>query len=237
MKPIVVIEQEYSLRGLGLLGERLDAWGLPYRRFRAWEEPIDELDVGELAAVIPMGGNGHAWEAERFPVLRSEQRLLREAVQAGVPVLGICLGGQLLASALGGEVRATEEPEIGWLAITPTDGAGEDPVLAVLEQPTGVYQWHNDVFEPPAGARLLATSEGSPNQAFRMDGADAWGIQFHPEVTPELFELWIARHPAEVTEAGVDVEALRSAVYAGARESLPFCTALFDAFIERVRAS
>jgi GMP synthase (glutamine-hydrolysing) len=235
MKPILVIEQEYSLRGLGLLGDRLEASGLPYRRFRAWDEPIDALQPRDFAAIIPLGGNGHAWEADRVPALRSERLLLREAVEEGVPVFGVCLGGQLLASALGGHVRAAEEAEIGWLEISPTGDAGADPVFRVLERATGVYQWHMDVFEPPPGATLLASSEASPNQAFRADGAEAWGIQFHPEVTPNLFELWISRHPEEVAESGVDIEALRSAVYRGAEESLSFCAALFDAFIDRVR--
>jgi GMP synthase (glutamine-hydrolysing) len=237
MKPTLVIEQEYSLRGLGLLGERLDASGLPYRAVPAWEEPIDGLDVRDFAAIIAMGGTAHAWEADVFPTLRNQQRLLRQAVEAEVPVLGICLGGQLLASALGGVVRSAEEPEIGWLEITPTDAAREDPIFCLLEQAAGVYQWHEDVFEPPAGASLLATSEAAPNQAFRVDGAEAWGIQFHPETTPELWELWIARNPAEVEEAGVDIEVLRSAVYEGARQSLLFCTAFFDAFITQVRGA
>lgn len=236
MKPVLVIEQEYSLRGLGLLGERLDESGLTYRNLRAWEEPIDGLGAHDFAAIIPMGGTAHAWEADRVPVLRNQQRLLGDAVDAGVPVLGICLGGQLLASALGGVVRAAGEPEIGWLEIAPTDGAREDPIFRVLERRAGVYQWHHDVTEPPTGARVLATSEAVSNQAFRVDGAEAWGIQFHPETTPELWEHWIASNPAEVEASGVDVEALRKAVYQGARESLSFCTALFDAFIDRVRS-
>jgi GMP synthase-like glutamine amidotransferase len=236
MKPVLVVEQEYSLRGLGLLGERLDASGLPYHRLGVWQDSVADLDARDFAAVIPMGGKAHVWDAERVPVLRGQLPFLRQAVEAEVPVFGICLGGQLLARAVGGAVRAAEEPEIGWLQITPTDDAREDPVFRVLDRSAGVYQWHLDVFEPPAGARVLATSAAAPNQAFRVDGADAWGIQFHPETTPELFELWIARNASEVKEAGVDVEALRAAVYKGAKESLRFCTALFDAFIDRVRA-
>jgi GMP synthase (glutamine-hydrolysing) len=151
-------------------------------------------------------------------------------------VFGICLGGQLLARALGGDVRTADEPERGWLHIEPTDAAHDDPVFRLLDTPVGVYQWHNDVFEPPPGSRVLATSAGAPNQAYRVDGAEAWGIQFHPEATPELWELWIARHPVEVEEAGIDVDALRTEVYRGAEKSLAFRTALFDAFIDRTRA-
>jgi GMP synthase-like glutamine amidotransferase len=237
VKPILVIEQEYSLRGLGLLGERLDASRLPYRRLRAWDEAIDELEAGDFAAIIPMGGNAHAWDEDRVPTLRAERLLLREAVERGVPVLGICLGGQLLARALGGEVRAADEPEIGWREIVPTKSARNDPIFRLLDSRAGVYQWHHDVFEPPPGSTVLASSEAVPNQAFRVDGTEAWGIQFHPEATPALWELWIARHPAEVAEAGVDVDALRTAVYRGAEESLAFRTAFFDAFIDSARRS
>jgi GMP synthase-like glutamine amidotransferase len=233
VKPILVIEQEYSLRGIGLLGERLDASGLPYRRFRAWEERIEDLEAGDFAAVIPLGGNAHAWDEDGTATLRPQRLLLRQAVEDGVPVFGICLGGQLLARALGGDVRTADEPERGWLEITPTEAAQDDPIFRLLDAPVGVYQWHNDVFEPPPGAQVLATSAGAPNQAYRVDGTEAWGIQFHPEATPELWELWIARHPVEVEESGIDVDALRTAVYQGAAASLAFRTALFDAFIDR----
>ena len=235
MKPILVIEQEHSLRGLGLLGERLEASGLLYRSLRAWDEPIEDVDVDDIGALIPLGGNAHAYDEEAVPLLRSERLLLEKAVERGVPVLGICLGAQVLTRALGGEVKRASEPERGWLEITPTEAAAEDPLFGHLEEPTGVYQWHYDVFEPPPGAQVLARSARFPNQAFRVGGADAWGIQFHPEATPELWELWIERHPVEVAESGVDVEALRKEVYRGAEKSLGFRTSFFDAFIDRVR--
>jgi GMP synthase (glutamine-hydrolysing) len=235
MRPVLVIEQEHSLRGLGLLGERLDGSGLPYRSLRAWDERVEDLDVRDFAAIIPMGGNAHAWDEDGVPLLKAERLLLRNAVEEDVPVFGICLGAQLLARALGGEVRTAAEPEIGWIDIVPTEEAPHDPIFRHLTNPTGVYQWHYDVFEPPAGARVLAQSALAPNQAFRIDGAEAWGIQFHPEATPELWELWIARHPDEVREAGVDVDALRASVYKGAEESLAVRAALFDAFLDRAR--
>jgi GMP synthase (glutamine-hydrolysing) len=235
VKPILVIEQEHSLRGLGLLGERLEASGLLYRSLRAWDERIEDVDVDDIGALIPLGGNAHAYDEEAVPLLRSERLLLEKAVERAVPVLGICLGAQVLTRALGGEVKRASEPERGWLEITPTEAAAEDPLFGHLEEPTGVYQWHYDVFEPPPRAQVLARSARFPNQAFRVEGADAWGIQFHPEATPELWELWIARHPAEVAESGVDVEALRKEVYRGAEKSLGFRTSFFDAFIDRVR--
>jgi len=235
MPPVLVIEQEHSLRGLGLLGDRLDASGLPYRRLRGWDEPLEDLDARDFSAIIAMGGNAHAWE-EKVPLLQAERGLLHDAVEKGVPVLGICLGGQLLARALGGDVREAEQPEIGWLDIAPTEDAAEDPVLGHMTAPTGVYQWHHDVIELPPGALRLASSPLAENQAFRADGEDAWGIQFHPEVDAQLFETWISRHPEEVREASVDVDRLRATVRRGIEKSLPFQVRLFDAFLGLVRA-
>ena len=175
-------------------------------------------------------------QASSIPVLATQQVLLRDAVETDVPVFGICLGGQLLAGALGGEVRPAGEPERGWLEIAPSDSARDDPIFGILERATGVYTWHDDVFDPPPGSRVLASTPAAPNQAFRIDGTDAWGIQFHPETTPALWELWMARHPREVEEAGVDVEAMRREVYAGSERSHSFRAGLFDAFINRVRS-
>jgi len=235
VKPILVIEQEHPLRGLGLLGERLEASGLPYRSLRAWDERIEDVGVDDIGALIPLGGTAHAWDEDAVPLLRSERLLLQRAVEKALPVLGICLGAQVLTRALGGDVKRAAQPERGWLEIMPTVAAADDPLFGHLEEPTGVYQWHDDVFEPPPGAQVLAKSAQVPNQAFRVEDTDVWGIQFHPEATPELWELWIARHPVEVADSGVDVGALRTAVYAGAEKSLAFRTRFFDAFIDRVR--
>jgi GMP synthase (glutamine-hydrolysing) len=235
VKPVLVVEQERSLEGLGLLGDRLDASGLPYRRLKLWESSFDGLRADEFAGIVPMGGNSHAWEEECRPFLRAERLFLGEAVERGVPVLGICLGAQVLARALGAEVGPGADPEIGWREIEPTDDAAGDPLFGHLTAPEGVYQWHHDGFELPEGARRLASSPLYPNQAFRVDGADAWGIQFHPEVDPEIFEVWIGRHPDEVREAGVDVAELREKVYTGAARSWPFRAGLFDNFLGLVR--
>jgi GMP synthase (glutamine-hydrolysing) len=232
VRPVLVIEQELALEGLGFLGERLEASGLPYRRLQLWREDLGGLRARDFSAIVPLGGNAHAWQESDYPFLRRERLLLADALEEGAPVLGICLGAQLLARALGAEVRTAEAPEIGWLPIAPTAEARNDPLFGHLTAPTGVYQWHHDVFELPAGARLLATSERFENQAFRA--GDAWGVQFHPEVDPETFEVWIANHPGAAEANGIDEETLRESVWREAEASRPFRARLFDAFFELV---
>lgn len=234
MLPILAIEQEERLEGLGALGPRLEASGLPYRRLQTWREDMAGVRASEFGAIVPLGGNMHAWDESAHSFLAEERRLLREAADEGVPVLGICLGAQLLARALGAEVRQGDAPEIGWLDVSPTAEAADDPVFERLDGPTGVYHWHMDAFDLPPGAVRLASSEQYPNQAFRY--GDAWGIQFHPEVDLEQFSIWIANHPGAAAANGIDEDEMREDVRRGTadRRSHEFRVGLFDAFLERI---
>lgn len=229
MRPVLVIEQDERLEGLGVLGRRLEARGLPYRRLQAWREGMAKLRAEAFAGIVAMGGNMHAWDAEAHPFLRDEHRLLAEAVEAEVPTLGICLGAQVLARALGARVFTAGEAEVGWLEVAPTPAAASDPLLAALERPAGVMQWHVDAFELPAGATLLASSKTCENQAFRA--GMAWGVQFHPEVDAEQFEIWFARHAREAAELGIDGERLTAEVRRGSAASRRVRERLIDAFL------
>lgn len=230
-----MIEQEVRLAGQGALGERLAASGLPVRPLRTWEESLEGLRARDFSAIVPLGSNASAWQEDEYPFLRPQRELLAEAVDEGVPVLGICFGAQLLARALGGEVYAADSPEIGWCEIVPTGAAADDPVLGHAEGRTGVYQFHLDTFSLPDGAVLLASSDRFRNQAFRV--GSAWGLQFHPEVDIPTFEEWLGNHPGYVEKLGVDEAALRTSVaaQAEAREAVQFRTQLFDGFLGVVR--
>ena len=145
-------------------------------------------DHDDVAGAVVMGGPMNVDEVETHPALASEREWLAEALRRNMPVLGICLGAQLLARALGSEVRAGEGPELGYAAVEILDP--EDPILGTLAPSTTVLHWHGDVFDLPAGAQHLARSGRTEVQAFRH--GNAWGVLFHPESDFALLEAWLA---------------------------------------------
>jgi GMP synthase (glutamine-hydrolysing) len=142
----------------------------------------------EVAGAVVMGGPMGADEVERFPALAAEREWLAEAVRRELPVLGVCLGAQLLARALGAEVRAGEGKEVGFAPVEVSEPA--DPILGALAPSTDVLHWHGEVFELPEGATPLASSALTEHQAFRR--GNAWGVLFHPEADLALVEAWLA---------------------------------------------
>jgi GMP synthase-like glutamine amidotransferase len=156
-----------------------------------------ELDEGEALppldgfdAILAMGGPMSANDDDEHPWLAGERAYLREAVEAGVPVLGACLGAQLLAAALDADVYPVPAgPEVGLLPVELTDAGRADPLFAGLGPSVMTCQWHGDTFDLPAGAELLASSPHCRNQAFRV-GPSAYAIQFHVEPTREQIAEW-----------------------------------------------
>jgi GMP synthase (glutamine-hydrolysing) len=153
------------------------------------DEPLP--DWREFDAVLAMGGPMGAGDDGDHPWLTAEKRLVREAVEDGRPFLGVCLGVQLFAAALGGSVHPSEPPEVGLLPVELTDEGRMDPLFAGLDDRLVSLQWHGDTFELPAGAVRLARSDLVPNQAFRA-GERAYGVQFHLEVTAGMAREWAA---------------------------------------------
>jgi GMP synthase (glutamine-hydrolysing) len=160
-----------------------------------------ELDEGEplpswqnYVAIVAMGGPMSVNDDAELPWLTAEKQAIADAVKAGVPYWGSCLGVQLLAASLGARVYSGTQPEVGVLPVALTDDGRSDPVFAGLPPGFPTLQWHGDTFDLPDGATLLASSSAYPNQAFRV-GQTAYGVQFHVEVTDQMAREW-AQVPA-----------------------------------------
>ena len=233
-RPILVI-QHADCEPPGAYEDELLARRVPMQRVllaRGEELP----DWRPYAAIVVMGGAMGAYEDSRYPWLGVEKRMIAEAVAAGVPYWGVCLGAQLLAAALGARVSPGATPELGVLSVELTNGAATDPVFAEAPPRFETLQWHGDTFELPAGALQLARSSRYEQQAFVI--GRAYALQFHLEVTEELAERWmqIPDYVAELEElAGTGASALLlGEVHDMVRASVPLARDLFARWLERV---
>jgi len=145
----------------------------------------------DISALIVLGGAMGANDDPMHPFLADLKELICRIVRAGIPYLGVCLGGQLLAAALGAKVESCRWEEIGNFHVTLTEEGGRDRLFCGVPKRFAAFQWHHDSFDIPPGGNLLAYSAACPHQAFRI-GARAWGVQFHPEVTEEIIRTWSA---------------------------------------------
>ncbi len=190
---------------LGHAGPALRSAGaeLDERRLRDGD-PLPRLD--EVEGIVSLGGEQNALD----PWLAEEAALLREAVARGVPVLGVCLGAQLLAHALGGTVRRLERRHVDWLELCPLPAADGDPVLGALPPGAHGVHWNEDGFDLPPGAVELLRSPAGSGEGFRA-GRCAWGVQFHPELDDEAIGHWYVDWHTALEAAGVTEEEARAA--------------------------
>ena len=216
----------------GTLGDWLPAAGLDLEVVEPWNG--DALpDRVEHDALIVMGGPQQAYDDGSAPWLRQTKELLRTATAEGLPVLGICLGAQLLAEATGGRVRPGESgPELGARLVAKRDAAIDDPLFVDLPLSPVVVQWHwDEIVELPPRAVLLAASPRYPHQAFRV-GVKAYGLQFHIETPPEMVRGWAAADAEGVRAAGLDPEDVAE----GTVDVLPEVEEVWRPFAERFAA-
>jgi GMP synthase-like glutamine amidotransferase len=205
----------------GLVSKWLDRRGAETTVLRIdLDEPAP--DPRDYGLIVSLGSEFAAFD-DSVPFVQREAALLRKAVDAGVPVLGLCFGGQLMARVLGGKSFRSDRAEIGWLPVRTSD-----PDL-VAEGPW--FQWHFDSFTLPAGAELIAESDAGP-QAYVI--GRSLGLQFHPEVTMEIMDVWVRAYPHELQAEGGDPEGLLAETRRRVEDSHRNAERLFDRFLDRV---
>jgi GMP synthase-like glutamine amidotransferase len=218
---VLVIQHERSAPA-GLLGEWLEARGADVRLAAVEDAAALSPSPRDHDLIVSLGSEASAYD-DAVPWLAGELELLAAAAAAGVPVLGICFGSQLLARALGARVTRAERPEIGWLEVR-----SHAPELV---PPGPWFQWHFDSFELPPGATLLAGNESGP-QAFVRERCV--GLQFHPEVDAEIVAGWVAAGRRELRRHGFDGEQLLARTRSCAGPARELAMRLFDAVHERI---
>jgi GMP synthase (glutamine-hydrolysing) len=196
--------------GPGVFAEAVEAAGGRLEEWSPARSPDPPRSADEYDAVISLGGAMHSDQNREHPWLTAEKRTLHRLLDAGAPVLGVCLGAQLLAEVAGANVQRAPAPEIGWYPVETTAEAAGDSLLGPLAPGFDALAWHSYEFSLPPGATALARSERCL-QAFRL-GTTAWGIQFHAEVSAHDLGAWIEdyRSDADAVAFGLDPEALRA---------------------------
>ena len=195
-----------AFEDLGVLGPLLTERGCSIRYLDAGIDPIATTALSSPDLVVVLGGPIGVYETDRYPFLIQERTAIAARLALGKPTLGICLGAQLIAQALGAEVRSTGRVEIGYGLLELTD-LGRRSVLADLES-MPVLHWHGDQFEIPEGAARLAQTPGFPNQAFGI-GRRILGLQFHLETEHTQIERWLIGHAHELATHRLDPGKLR----------------------------
>lgn len=200
MQPFLVL-QHHPIETPGIFAEMLAERGLAIQTVRLDLGLPVPTDPGAFAGVIAMGGPMGVCEEDRYPWLREEDRLLKEAIARDQPTLGICLGSQLIAKAAGARVAPGPEKEIGWYPLTLTDDGRKDPLFAGFPERFEAFEWHGDIFDLPSGAVGLASSARYPHQAFCL-GRRAYGLLFHLEVTAPMVRVMTETFKDELPPLG-----------------------------------
>lgn len=202
----VEVIRHMAFEDLGLFAETLSSpdWSVRYHE-AGLADLAAPLRDADLAVVL--GGPIGVYEADRYPFLNDELAALKERLAQRRPTLGICLGAQLMAAALGARVYPGRRKELGWGEVRLSDAGRASCLSRLAGRP--VLHWHGDTFDLPAGATLLASTDVYENQAFAL-GSNALALQFHAEADSRRIEQWLIGHTGELSAAGIDIPALRA---------------------------
>jgi GMP synthase (glutamine-hydrolysing) len=231
----LLVFQHAASEPLGVLDPMLRRWGFRIRYANFARDPALHLDLSRYHGLVVLGGPMNVDQSAAYPHLVTEIAAIREALRLKVPVLGICLGAQLLAAALGARVRPNPVREIGWYRLQPAAPAGDDRLFRHFDGSQHVFQWHAYTFELPPGAVHLASTSSCEHQAFRF-GERAYGLQFHLEADEALIQRWLAvpAYRGELeAEAGADgVKRVLSDTHGHIAPALKLSERVFHEFID-----
>jgi GMP synthase (glutamine-hydrolysing) len=233
----ILVFQHVAAEPLGTLDPLIRRRGhrVKFVNFERQPDAVPSMD--RYRGLVVLGGPMNVEEQAQRPHLRTELGVIEQALAQGKPVLGICLGAQLLAHALGAPVRRHGRPEIGWYDLDTTEHGRADSVLSGLGERAPVFQWHSCTFGIPHGAQHLARTRTCENQAFRY-GANAYGFQFHLEVNQALIERWLAlpSYRDELIEAqlGHGADDIRAGTPASMSSMQDNAHAVFNNFLDLV---
>ena len=193
--------QHVSFEGLGYIETWLKLHGHSIAGVHFFKENYVIPVIDDIAALVILGGPMGVYDDEKYPWLQTEKIFIKDCIQAGKKVLGICLGAQLMAVCLGAKVSAAENKEIGWYPVMPTDELKNiDWLHKIFKEKTTVFHWHGDKFEIPSGCYSLVTSHANDNQVFYAD-KNVIGLQFHLEVTEQSLQLMVENSKEELVNA------------------------------------
>jgi GMP synthase (glutamine-hydrolysing) len=232
----LLVLQHVPSEPLGVLDPLLRAAGLRIRYVNFARDPFAQVDVTRYSGLIVLGGPMNVDQMDTYPHLLHEIEVIKGALTREIPMLGICLGAQLLAAALGARVHPNPVPEIGWYPLKPSPAASDDPLFQHLDPATPVFQWHAYTFTEPRDVVHLASTESCANQAFRYRDF-AYGLQFHLEVDAALIGRWLqhSQLQRELEPLGGERHArqVESQTTQYLDRSQVQAAALFTAFIQR----
>jgi GMP synthase (glutamine-hydrolysing) len=207
----IIVLQHHPAETLGVIADALEAAALAWQYIRVHDGHPVPNEIRGAGGLIVMGGPQTIYQLDRYPYLRDEIRLTENALKENKPVLGVCLGSQLLAAALGAKVYRGPEREIGWYPVHLSDAAKDDRLMRGLPAEFTAAHWHSDVFDLPSGAVVLASSEKTPVQGYRY-GDRAYGLLFHAEMTEEILSALVAEFGDGLKRVGLDGDAILAAV-------------------------
>jgi GMP synthase (glutamine-hydrolysing) len=232
MRHVVVI-QHVLFEDLGTLEPALRAANFDIEILQAGVSELSRAVQPAPDLLVVLGGPIGVYEQTEYPFLKEEIRLIAQRIDAGQPILGICLGAQLMAAALGANVApGSNGKELGWSPLTPgRDTESSNPLASILEDEVNVLHWHGDTFDLPEGARHLASTSQYINQAFSLERFGL-ALQFHPEVTATQLERWYIGHAVELAHARVSVPELRADSHRYASELEERAGQLWDEWLQ-----